>query len=159
MFNWIKDFITQRWIRTRWNNTHSKWKQTEAGHPQGAVTSPILLNLFINDLPITLDANNDTKIAMFTNDVVIYTTAVNKKLSKETLERKINYLIEPLTKWTNNNNMQINSDKTVYQIFSLKHKIEEPEILINDKPIKRSNNTTYLGITLDNKLTMKYEQI
>ena len=65
MFNWIKDFITQRWIRTRWNNTHSKWKQTEAGLPQGAVTSPILFNLFINDSPITLDAKNDTKIAMF----------------------------------------------------------------------------------------------
>jgi hypothetical protein len=51
--------------------------------------------------------------------------------------------------------MKINIDKTVYQIFSLKHKIEEPDIKIKKQSIKRSNSTNYLGIILGNKLSLK----
>jgi hypothetical protein len=35
MYSWIREFITHRWIGTRWNNMLSKWKETKAGLPQG----------------------------------------------------------------------------------------------------------------------------
>jgi hypothetical protein len=60
-----------------------------------------------------------------------------------------------LEKWAKENNMKIDIDKMVYQIFSLKHKIEEPDIKIKEQSIKRSNSTNYLGIILDNKLSLK----
>jgi ribosomal protein L20A (L18A) len=41
-------------------------------------------------------------------------------------------IIEDLENWAKENNMKINIDKTVYQIFSSKHKIEEPDIKIKN---------------------------
>ena len=41
-----------------------------------------------------------------------------------------------LEKWTSDNNMQINTCKTHYQIFTMQHGTEEIKIKINNKFIK-----------------------
>ena len=154
MYNWIKDFISQRWTATKWNGKLSKWKQTQAGLPQGTITSPILFNMYINDLAAKIKENKEVQIGMFADDIVIYTAVTNKEHNERNIENKLNPSIKHLCEWVENNNMTINTDKTMYQIFSLKHKISTPDIKINGKSINKSDCTTYLGISLDNKLNL-----
>jgi hypothetical protein len=40
MLHWLRRFLVQRWISTKFNNTSSKYKQTKVGLPQGAIISP-----------------------------------------------------------------------------------------------------------------------
>ena len=42
MFNWLKRFLKQRWISTRYNDSHSKHKQVKIGLPQGAVNLSLI---------------------------------------------------------------------------------------------------------------------
>lgn len=50
MYNWIKSFLEQRFIKVSYNNAESGYKQMKQGLPQGSVPSPILFNLMIDDI-------------------------------------------------------------------------------------------------------------
>ena len=85
--------------------------------------------MYINDLAAKI---KEIQIGMFADDIVIYTTVTNKKHNERNIVNKLNPSIKHLCKWVDNI-MTINTDKTMYQIFSLKHKIGTPDIKINGK--------------------------
>ncbi|CAG2242078.1 unnamed protein product [Mytilus edulis] len=50
MWMWINAFLSHREARCMVNNYKSPWFQTSIGLPQGSVISPILFNIFIQDI-------------------------------------------------------------------------------------------------------------
>ena len=125
MYSWISDFITQRFIATKYNNKLSKYRHTHRGLPQGAVLSTTLFNLYINDLPDIIEKSK-MKIALFADDLVMW-TSINKKNNTK-LKDIANEALNKLKYWSTANLMTVNIDKTNYQIFTHGHK--EPDISI-----------------------------
>ena len=77
VLSWFGRFLTQRWVKVRWDEVESKYKQTKIGLPQGAVSSTILFNVYISDLPKHLKKIEGIKVSMFVDDVVIWASAKN----------------------------------------------------------------------------------
>jgi len=142
MLTWISRFLEQRRNKVKYGVTCSKYKQTRVGLPQGAVTSTTLINTYINNLPNTVK-NNKTNMGMYANDVVIWTSTKNNAKQHETLEQTINSALNSLSMWATDNNMEINTCKTVYQLFSMRHENNNFDLKTNNQklPKSRAQNT------------------
>jgi len=68
---WVSRFVDQSWTKLKYGETFSKHKQTKVELLQGAVTSSILFNAYINDLP-NIVRNTKTNIGIYADDVVIW---------------------------------------------------------------------------------------
>jgi hypothetical protein len=154
MLAWISRFLDQRWTKVKYGETFSKYKQTKVGLPQGAVTSTTLFNTYINDLA-NIARNTKTNMGMYADDIVIWASTKNNAKQHRTLEQTMNTVLNSLSKWAIENNMEINASKTVYQFFSMRHKNDDFDLNINNKKLLKSENTKYLGVYMDNKLTWK----
>jgi hypothetical protein len=77
----------------------------------------------------------------------------NNAKKHNTLEQTINTVLNSLSKWATENNMEINASKTVYQFFSTRNKNDKFDLKINNQKLPKSQSTKYLGVHMDNKLT------
>ena len=58
MFQYFKNFLSERCVCTRVGETYSSNKTIDMGIPQGSIIASILFNIIIHDLPNVL--SNDT---------------------------------------------------------------------------------------------------
>ena len=49
-FKLINDYLSNRWQRTKINKSSSSWAELVQGVPQGSVLSPLLFNMYLNNL-------------------------------------------------------------------------------------------------------------
>ena len=154
MLRWFYNFLIQRFSATRYGETISKFKQSKRGLPQGSVSSTILFNLMINDLPKKLKESHNINCALYADDLVIWTSL--KRKYHHQLTSQMNDALRKLSSWCKENDMQVNTEKTNYQIFSLSHKTPTVSLTLDKVPITQTKAYKYLGITFDNKLTWKH---
>jgi hypothetical protein len=78
------------------------------GHdvPQGSILGPLLFLLYTNNLPLNVTGS---KVVLFADDINILVTAENEN----TLQYKINRVMNELQLWFHSNNLIINAEKTV----------------------------------------------
>ncbi|GFX85334.1 RNA-directed DNA polymerase from mobile element jockey [Trichonephila clavipes] len=81
----IKSFLTNRSFAVRVNDTQSSTKQIRAGAPQGALLSPTLFNIYINDIPKT----RHTTVCLYADDTAILTQSTNKNCITHFLQRHL----------------------------------------------------------------------
>ena len=68
VYNWIKEFLSNRKQRVVINGMQSEWRKATSGIPQGSVLGPILFLIFINDMPEVLNCC----MKLFADDAKLY---------------------------------------------------------------------------------------
>jgi len=85
LLDWIANFLHLRKMRVRVRISFSDWVEVLSGVPQGSVLGPLLLLLFVNNLPDWISSN----IRMFADDTKIWCSDVKLEFfSKSKLESK-----------------------------------------------------------------------
>ncbi|GFU36889.1 RNA-directed DNA polymerase from mobile element jockey [Trichonephila clavipes] len=106
----IRSFLTNRTFAVRVNNTHSSIKKINSGAPQGALLSPTLFNIFVNDIPKT----RPTTICLFADDTAILAQSASKACVTHFLHKHLAELEDWYKKWK----IAINPTKTEAVFFS-----------------------------------------
>jgi hypothetical protein len=136
---WLKSYLTMRsqyveifskCNRNSMTRFNSKLRNIKVGIPQGSTLGPLLLLIYINDLPLHI---TNGEVVLFADDINILVIENNKNA----LQDKIDKVMMQLEAWFSMNNMVINSEKTKAMYFQL-NKIQdciEPDITFKEVKI------------------------
>lgn len=152
MYNWISSYLRDRTGRVSLDGKRSHVIKIPEGVPQGGVISPTLFTIFINDISKNLSIY--IRHALHADDVAIWSRS--EILSVAT--RRIQSAVDMISQWAKDWKVEINSTKTVATCFSLAYKKETFRLQIDNQELPQSDTPTYLGVTLDQRLTWR-EQI
>ncbi len=148
ILNAVKSLYSNVSSSVRLNGRLTDWFDVTSGLRQGCSLSPLLFNLFINDLALQVSAlgkgipigNERVAILMYADDVVIM--AEN--------ETDLQYMLDRLGNWCQANNMRINADKSKVVHFRYRA-LRRTEALFRcgDHEIAVIDSYKYLGLILD----------
>jgi hypothetical protein len=121
--------------------------------PQGSILGPLFFLLYINDLPQCL---SKTKPRLFADDTNL--TAAGESIND--VEAAMNSDLENLRKWLIANKLSLNVAKTEFILIGSKPMIKsisnkQPNIIIENKPIKQVYDCKTLGVTVDQHLSWR----
>jgi retron-type reverse transcriptase len=145
---WFQSYLAERNQRVVLHEEITNWQTVSRGVPQGSCLSPLLFNIFIRNLPSTID----TDMFQFADDITNYT-------ADESLERISDRLLasfEATREFCKSSELEINTAKTQLIIFKPKGKSVPSDfsLTLDNCIIKPEKTVTLLGVRLDQHLTL-----
>lgn len=130
----LQSYLKNRQFQVSILNAYSSFFDIPAGVPQGSVLSPILFNLYINDIP----KDPNCEIALFADDTAIYTS---DELFAPILT-KLNIYMSSLLSFFQNWKLKINESKCQAIYFTrcrAPNKIPQAPFIINNNNLPWEN--------------------
>lgn len=151
MVNFIKRMYENTFMRVRINDNLTEPFRYERGVRQGCPTSPLLFNIYINDILDDIEPVNVQGLEyglrglMFADDTVI----VAESHSDLTVK------LESVNRWMTDNAMEVNPSKCgVMEIIKSPDQTPIEPVLFNGEEIPSVNKYVYLGIEFNNLLNI-----
>ena len=154
MFNYIKDFLTDRWACVRILNGKSDLFKMELGVPQGSSLSTTLFSLAMNTIYQAISEENvNIKMLLYVDDVALCTTS----RSIQTNNERMNEALIKIKQWSNKTNLKIACQKSKFIHFhrlrNRRATTQTTQIKFGNAPMEEVEQFKYLGVVMDKKLT------
>ena len=146
---WFQSYLEGRKQRVLYGRQTSDWSNVLSGVPQGSTLGPILFSLYVNDLPLCLNA---CKIMLYADDITVYYYNHSIDKVKDVLSKDLAHLAS----WLVHNNLQLNLNKTKLMCFSRKGRKSEAnnlDICISNTTLEKCEEVKFLGVIVDRNLT------
>ena len=144
----LYSYLKRRKQGVKINDTESLYQILWSGVPQGSILSPVLFNVFINDLFLFI---KEADLANFADDNTLYVSKKNLAEVLELLETEC----ETAINWFKENNMVVNPDKFQTMIITSNKEQNNTPVKINGVDITPEPSVKLLGIEIDNKLNFE----
>lgn len=160
-YDLIKDIYSKSNCFIKLSTQKTKTFQYLRGVRQGCILSPLLFNLFLNDLPKALDNTNRTDPFILPNGEKLTSLLYADDLvllskSSEGLQNCINVVSSFCESW----HLTVNHKKSKVLIFSRKRSktISEKKLTLNNKHLEIVQEFTYLGVKISATGNFKIHQ-
>ena len=152
LIKWLTSYLGNRKIITKLNNKESQTSLIKTGIPQGSCLGPQLFLIYINALS-EVTKTYECHMLLYADDAVIYKAGDNL----HDLQQSLQGTADEVGVWCAQNKLAINVDKSkicTYGTKGMLQKCPPIEIKINNHTLSRCQVYDYLGILLDEHLTM-----
>ena len=140
LFDWFKDYLSNRRQRVVLSNVKSSLGFLSAGVPQGSILGPLLFLIYFNDIVQDLQSN----VNLFADDTSLYLVIENPQIAAQQLQSDIN----TITTWANRWLVTFNPSKSESMIISRKRNTYHPSLQMLNKTIPEVNDHKHLGVFL-----------
>lgn len=147
---YLANFLSgNRRIRVRCRSIYSELHELENGLPQGSCLSPLLFNVFIDDL--FHDIPHRVHCSLFADDAAIWCTDADCNTSVSLLQTSLS----KLERWSQENGLQFSAEKSAAMVFSRNpNAIPTAPLRIYTNNIPYATHFKFLGIVFDRNLSM-----
>ena len=149
--SWFKSYLT-RTQSLRIGSETSPDIDISAGIAQGTVLGPLIFIFYLNDIIYTIKRCH---ISLFADDCILYFDGNNWTHVFDVIQRDL----LQIEKWCGENALKINPSKTKAMVMGSRLKLSRinftPKFCLNGKDILFVNHFTYLGVILDNEMSLK----
>jgi len=149
LFNLTKNYFQNRKAILATNH-YSVEKIISKGCPQGSCSSPGFWNIMFDSL-LKINFSPETKVIAFADDVLLLVPGNTGK----SVEVLANLELMKVSRWANQNKIIFNPDKSEYIIISRKRRVEDTNIFLSHREIRRVQVMKYLGVHFDSKWEFK----
>ena len=145
---WMCSYLLGRQSVVNFRNKTSKCLNIRAGVPQGAVTSPLLFNFYLTNLP---RPPKGIKLIQYADDISIYATGHNI----DELAEAITEYAKEISAFLAERELLVSPEKSTVTLFTPDTKQYQihPNVKLNDLLVPLSNTPKLLGVTFDTMLT------
>ena len=143
--DYLKSYYKNRNQYVFLNGVCSGFREVTCGVPQGAILGPLCFSIFINDLPLAVEADT----VLFADDAAFILTSP----TLDGLYVKIKKLFSDIEKYLQSNMLVPNSRKSKLMFFSSRPSHDLPDFLFSEVAIEWVTEFKYLGLTLTNTLS------
>ena len=155
MYNYVKNFLSDRTIQVKIGTTYSSEKSLDMGIPQGSVMAPILFNILMHDL--TKKLSSKVTLLQYADDICMW---ANVNIKSKTNLRTINYIkkvyqceLDKLNVYIVSNGLQFSVEKTKMIFFSPgSNPTNLPVFKLDGESLEYKQMVKFLGIHLTSKL-------
>ena len=148
MLQFLKEFLTDRFLKVKIGSALSRPFTQEEGVPQGSVLSVTCFSVAINK--IVEAVSFPVRCSLFVDDFALYVSSPDAVSGC----RYIQESIDAVSEWAGNNGFKFSTTKTVAIRFSRSRKAEEiPTLTLSGSIIPYENQVKFLGVIFDEKLT------
>ena len=136
------------------NGEHSDWLKLGQGVPQRTVLGPLLFNLYVNDLPQTIDKS--CTLVQYADDMALLSFHSNPETATKSIENSYNTILL----YFHLNRLMINVDKTQFIVFSAPSKkklTENLSLKVGNYQVNLTETVKFLGVNFDISLTFDKE--
>ncbi|PIC15799.1 hypothetical protein B9Z55_022637 [Caenorhabditis nigoni] len=140
---WIDNFLSDRNYRVKVGTTLSCSKPATCGVPQGAVLSPVLFGIYVNEISSILPS--EVRCKQFADDTKLY-APIYKNDSANPLQTSIDII----QNWSKQSKLPLNVNKTVALTLGKSNK--SVDYFIEGQSIKKEKITRDLGFIVSDKL-------
>ena len=144
---WVKSFLDGRTQQVVLDGTTSSAAPVTSGVPQGTVLGPLLIIVYINDLPSCVKSS-----ARFFADESL----LNRRINSSTDAKALQEDLDNLQQWEKDLQMKFNSDKCEVIRITNKRKVVDSEYTIHGQILWRTDQAKYLGVTTDSVLSWNH---
>ena len=142
---YLKSYYQNRKQYVFLNGVCSDLREVTCGVPQGSILGPLCFSIFINDLPLAVEAET----VLFADDAAFILTSP----TLDGLYTKIRKLFSDIEKYLKSNMLVPNSRKSKLMFFSSRPSHNLPDFLFSGEAIEWVPEFKYLGLTLTNTLS------
>ncbi|XP_059170884.1 uncharacterized protein LOC131952294 [Physella acuta] len=149
VYFWLRDFLTDRRVRTKVNHVYSNYLPVGQGVPQGSSLSCLLFLVYVNDLLPQLHCAP----SVYADDLKLHRTASSLLEIQQSLQVDLDTIQEYCKTWQ----LRMNPSKSVYCLFSLSltGHLDRLVLKLGSDTLSYEMYPVLLGVTLDRKLLMK----
>ena len=148
---WIKGYLSQRYMCTKFNGYVSNTRPLVCGVPQGSVIGPILFLCYINDI-VSIAVRHNAHISLYADDAVLYVSSNTEEALKNVMQN----CLDDVVSWCGKNQINLNESKTKLCCYGRRHSLKRLNlnIKLKNSPLNVCHQYNYLGIILDETMNM-----
>lgn len=143
ILEWIKDYLTDRMMRTVIRDEESEWRQVTSGVPQGSVLAPIMFMIYINDMVEGVDSY----MSLFADDAKIMRKIRNIKDCEE-----LQSDLDRIYKWSRVWEMDFNAKKCRVLEMGKSERRPTWNYKLGSEVVLKGNEEKDLGVIIQDKL-------